>query len=131
MAKKKLKHLLSWLIDGSKVDGSIPTTMQDSLTIFEYLKLNEKINKMSVEQSISHIASLCERVVRFPENNIEERMIKTEVSSSITQQIGQLISKLDLEYHKILKCLIQPLNKLTLTEDYALDELVITLSQHI
>lgn len=58
-------------------------------------------------------------------------MIKTEVSSSITQQIGQLISKLDLAHHNILKCLIRPLNKLTLTEDYALDELVITLSQHI
>lgn len=58
-------------------------------------------------------------------------MIKTEVSSSITKEIGQLISKLDLAHHKILKCLIQPLNKLTLTEDYALDELVLTLSQHI
>lgn len=71
--KKKLKYLLSWLIDGSKVDGSIPAIMQDSSTMLEYLKLNNEINKMSAEQSILHIASLCERVACFPENTIEER----------------------------------------------------------
>lgn len=58
-------------------------------------------------------------------------MIKTEVSSSIALQIGQFISKIEPENRKILKSLVQPLNKLTLTEDYALDELVLTISHCI
>jgi hypothetical protein len=58
-------------------------------------------------------------------------MIKTEVSSSIALQIGQLITKIEPENRKILKSLVQPLNKLTLTEDYALDELVLTISHCI
>jgi len=58
-------------------------------------------------------------------------MIKTEVSSSIAHKIGQLISKLEPENHKVLKSLVLPLNKLTQTEDYTLDELVLTISQYI
>ncbi|XP_050438636.1 nuclear pore complex protein Nup98-Nup96-like isoform X2 [Adelges cooleyi] len=125
--KSKLRHLLSWLIDGSKVDGVVPTTLQDSLTILEYLKLSEKLNKMSADRLISHVVSLCERVASFSENTVKERMIKTEVSSSIAQQIGLVISKLDPSKRKMLKSLVLPLNKLTLTEDYALDELVHTI----
>jgi len=65
--------LLSWLIDGSKVDGSIPTTMQDSLTILEYLELNKKLSKMSNVKSIAHIISLCDRVSCLPETTVKER----------------------------------------------------------
>jgi len=64
---------LNWLIDGSKVDGSIPTSMEHSLTILEFLQLNEYIIKMSPEKSISLIESLCEKVVCFSENSVEER----------------------------------------------------------
>lgn len=64
---------MSWLIDGSKVDGSVPTTMLDSLTMLEYLKLNEKLSKLSPEKTIAHIAMLCERVSCFPEKTVEER----------------------------------------------------------
>lgn len=71
--QKTLKHLLSWLLDGSKVDGAIPTTMQDSLTILEYLKLNKTLTKMSDEKSIEHIASLCNRVSCLPETTVKER----------------------------------------------------------
>lgn len=55
-------------------------------------------------------------------------MIKTEVSSSIAMQVGQVITKLDPSKNKILKSLLIPLNKLTLTEDYSLDELVHSIS---
>lgn len=58
-------------------------------------------------------------------------MIKTEVSSSIAQQIGQFMLKIEPASRKILKSFIQPLNMLTLTEDYALDELVLTISHSI
>lgn len=51
-------------------------------------------------------------------------MIKTEVSSSIAQQVAQLIPKLNSTNNKVLKTLLIPLGKLTLAEDYALDELV-------
>jgi nuclear pore complex protein Nup98-Nup96 len=129
--KKTLKNLLSWLIGGSRLHGSISTTMQDSFTMLEYLQLNEKLSKMSAEKSLLYIASLCERVSCFSENTVEERMIKTEVSSSIAQKIGQLISKLEPENHKVLKSLVLPLNKLTQTEDYTLDELVLTISQYM
>lgn len=54
-------------------------------------------------------------------------MIKTELSSSIAHQVGQLISKLEPVNHYII---VQYLNKLTLTEDYALDELVLSMSQN-
>jgi len=64
---------LNWLINGSKVDGSIPISMEHSLTILEFLQLNEYIIKMSPEKSISLIESLCERVVCFSENSVEER----------------------------------------------------------
>ncbi|XP_050535736.1 nuclear pore complex protein Nup98-Nup96 [Daktulosphaira vitifoliae] len=126
--KPKLKHLLNWLIDGCKVEGIVPTPMQDSLTILEYLKLNENLNSMSADKLISHVVSLCERVAGFSEKTVEERMIKTEVSTSIAQQIGHIISKLDLPNRKMLKSLILPLNKLTLTEDYSLDEIVQTIT---
>lgn len=59
------------------------------------------------------------------------RMIKAEVSSSIIQQVGQLILKLEPTNRKILKSLILPLNKLAQTEDYTLDELVLTISHYI
>jgi len=68
-----LKHLLSWLIDGSTINGSIPTTLQDSLTMLEYLNLNDNLSKMSVEKSIMHIALLCDRVSCLPEITNEER----------------------------------------------------------
>lgn len=55
-------------------------------------------------------------------------MIKTELSSSIAHQVGQLISKLEPANRTII---VQYLNKLTLTEDYALDELVLTISHNI
>lgn len=71
--KNTLKQLLCWLIDGSKVDGSVPTSMLDSLTMLEYLKLNEKLKKLSPEKSIAHIAMLCERMSYFPEKTVEER----------------------------------------------------------
>ncbi|VVC35530.1 Hypothetical protein CINCED_3A011775 [Cinara cedri] len=130
--KITLTYLLDWLTEGSKVEGSLPNTMLDSLTLLEYLKLNNTINKMSAEKSISYIASLCERIVCFSENTSEERMIKTEVSSSIALQIGKLISKLDAENYKILKSLLSTLNsKLTLAEDYTLDELVLAISHYI
>lgn len=58
-------------------------------------------------------------------------MIKAEVSSSIIQQVGQLILKLEPTNRKILKSLILPLNKLAQTEDYTLDELVLTISHYI
>lgn len=58
-------------------------------------------------------------------------MIKAEVSSSIIQQVGQLILKLEPSNRKILKSLILPLNKLAQTEDYTLDELVLTISHYI
>lgn len=61
------------LIKGSKVDGFVPISMQDSLTILEYLKLNEKLNKMSAEKSIAYIVSLCERVTCFTEQTAVER----------------------------------------------------------
>lgn len=65
--------MLSWLIDGSKINGSIPTTLQDSFTILEYLNLNENLSKMSVEKSITHIASLCDQVSCLPETTNEEK----------------------------------------------------------
>lgn len=71
--KQTLRQLLSQLLEGSRLDGSIPTTMQDSLTLLEYLRLSEKLSKMSAEKSIMHIASLCERVACFSENTVEER----------------------------------------------------------
>jgi len=71
--QKTLKHLLNWLIDGSKINGSIPTTLQDSLTILEYLNLNENLSKMSVEKSITHIALLCDQVSCLPEITNKER----------------------------------------------------------
>lgn len=71
--QKTLKHLLSWLIDGSKVDGSIPTNLQDSLTILEYLNLNKTLSKMSNEKSIPLIATLCDRVSCLPETTVKER----------------------------------------------------------
>lgn len=55
-------------------------------------------------------------------------MIKTELSSSIAQQVGQFISKFEPAN---LKIVVLNLNKLTLTEDYALDELVLTISHNI
>lgn len=58
-------------------------------------------------------------------------MIKTEVSSSIAHQIGQLMLKFESANSKLLKSLVLPLNKLTLTEDYALDELVLSISKYI
>lgn len=58
-------------------------------------------------------------------------MIKTEVSSSIAHQIGQLMLKCEFANSKLLKSLVLPLNKLTLTEDYALDELVLSISKYI
>lgn len=59
-------------------------------------------------------------------------MIKTEVSSSIVLQIGQLLSKLEPENRKVLKSLLPTLNnKLTLAEDYALDELVLAISHYV
>lgn len=59
------------------------------------------------------------------------RMIKTEVSSSIAQQIGKLMSRLESSNYKLLKSLVLPLHKLTLAEDYALDEIILTISQYI
>uniref|UniRef100_A0A2S2R5G1 Nuclear pore complex protein Nup98-Nup96 n=1 Tax=Sipha flava TaxID=143950 RepID=A0A2S2R5G1_9HEMI len=129
--KNTLKQLLNWLIEGSKINDSVPTVMLDSLTLLDYLKFDEKVNKMTSEKAVTYIISLCERVSYFSEKTIEERMIKTEVSSSIALQIGQLITKIEPENRKILKSLVQPLNKLTLTEDYALDELVLTISHCI
>lgn len=58
-------------------------------------------------------------------------MIKTEVSSSIAHKVGKLMSKIAPTDHKILKSLVEPLTKLTLTEDYALDELVLAISHCI
>lgn len=58
-------------------------------------------------------------------------MIKTEVSSFIAQQIGQLIPKIQLEKRSIIKSLVQPLNKLTTAEDYATDELVREVLQYV
>lgn len=58
-------------------------------------------------------------------------MIKTEVSSFIAQQIGQLIPKIQFEKRSIIKSLVQPLNKLTTAEDYATDELVREVLQHV
>lgn len=55
-------------------------------------------------------------------------MIKTELSSSIVDQVGQLISKFESVNRNIV---VQHLNKLALTEDYALDELVLTMSYNI
>lgn len=55
------------------MDGSIPTTMQESLIMLEYLKLNDKLSKMSAEKSIAHIVFLCERVACFSEKTVEER----------------------------------------------------------
>lgn len=52
---------------------SLPITMVDSMTMLEYLKLNKTINKMSIEKSLSYIASLCERVACFSDNTPEER----------------------------------------------------------
>lgn len=57
------------------MDGSVPSTMQDSLTMLEYLKLNEKLNKMSVEKIIVYIVSLCERVACFAEKTAVERLL--------------------------------------------------------
>lgn len=73
--KKTLKLLLSWLIDGITKYGAISTAVQDSLTILEYLKLNEKLtnSKMSTEKLVSYITSLCDRVASFSENTVEER----------------------------------------------------------
>lgn len=65
--------MLSWLIDGSMINGSIPTTLQDSLAILEYLNLNDNLSKMSDEKSITHIALLCDRVSCLPETSNEER----------------------------------------------------------
>jgi len=58
-------------------------------------------------------------------------MIKTELSSFITRQIGQLISKIETTNRKILKCLVLPLNKLSMTDDYTTEELLNTLSEYI
>lgn len=58
-------------------------------------------------------------------------MIKTEVSSFITRQIEQLISKIEPTNRKILKFLVLPLNKLSMTGDYATEELLNTLSEYI
>lgn len=58
-------------------------------------------------------------------------MIKYEVFSSIIQQSGPLISKLESEYFPILESLMISLNKLELMEDYALDELVNKISRYI
>lgn len=59
-------------------------------------------------------------------------MIKTEVSNSIALQIGLLISKLNPENQKIFKSLLPTLNsKLTLAEDYALDEIVLAICHYI
>lgn len=73
--KKTLKLLLSWLIDGYTTNGTISTIIQDSLTILEYLKLNENLinNKMSTEKLVAYIVSLCERIACFSENTVEER----------------------------------------------------------
>lgn len=51
-------------------------------------------------------------------------MIKIEVSSSIGKQVTKIISKIAPVNCKILKSLVLPLNKLVLTEDYALDEFI-------
>jgi len=58
-------------------------------------------------------------------------MIKTELSSFITRQIGQLISKIEPTNRKILKLLVLPLNKLSMTDDYTTEELLNTLSEYI
>lgn len=58
-------------------------------------------------------------------------MIKTEVSSSVAQQIGHLISKIEPANRRILKSLVLPLHKLAQMEDYALDELVLTITHYI
>lgn len=58
-------------------------------------------------------------------------MIKTELSSFITRQIGQLISKIEPSNRKILKFLVLPLNKLSMTDDYTTEELLNTLSEYI
>lgn len=58
-------------------------------------------------------------------------MIKTELSSFITRQIEQLISKIEPTNRKILKFLVLPLNKLSMTGDYATEELLNTLSEYI
>lgn len=71
--KLTLKHLLSLLINGSKVDGSVHSTMQDSLTMLEYLKLSEKLIKMPTEKIIAYVVSLCERVTYFTEKTAVER----------------------------------------------------------
>lgn len=68
-----MKHLLNWLIEGSKVNDSVPTVMLDSLTLLDYLKFDEKVNKMSSEKTVAYIISLCERVSCFSEKTIEER----------------------------------------------------------
>lgn len=58
-------------------------------------------------------------------------MIKTELSSVITWQIGQLISKIDPENHEILNSLALPLDKLSKTDDYTAEELLNKLCEYI
>lgn len=56
------------------MDGPISKTLQDSLTVLEYLRLDEKLNsKIPTETIIAHIATLCEKVASFSENTLEER----------------------------------------------------------
>lgn len=58
-------------------------------------------------------------------------MIKTELSSFITQQTGLLILKIEPTDRKILKSLVLPLKKLSITEDYTSEELILTISNYI
>lgn len=58
-------------------------------------------------------------------------MIKIEVSSSIGQQVAQIITKIAPANCEILKTLVLPLNKLVLTEDYALDDLILQITQYM
>lgn len=73
-SKKILKELLSQLIECSGSHGSMSTTMQDSLTLLEFLRLNDKLSKMTAEKSITHIASLYEQVACFPGDTVEKRL---------------------------------------------------------
>lgn len=51
----------------------VPTFMLDSSTLLDYLKFDEKLNKMSSDKAIAYTISLCERLSCFSEKTIEER----------------------------------------------------------
>jgi hypothetical protein len=58
-------------------------------------------------------------------------MIKTELSSCIARKIGQLVSKVEPSNYKIFNPLVLPMNKLKITEDYATEELLLSLLDYI